>query len=157
MEINPNFMAPCGLYCGVCGVLYATLDNNVKFKERLLGVYKGGLPGGESLSIEDIRCRGCLSEEPFVYCTRCAIKDCTRDKGYAGCHECEEFPCKLIEDFPIEVGKRVILRTIPHWRQVGTERFVQNEESRYVCSGCGHRLFRGAKRCNKCKLEVDMD
>ena len=34
MEINPNFLAPCGLYCGVCGVYYATKDKNEKFKER---------------------------------------------------------------------------------------------------------------------------
>jgi hypothetical protein len=24
MEINPKFLAPCGLYCGVCAVYYAT-------------------------------------------------------------------------------------------------------------------------------------
>ena len=51
MEINPEFLAPCGLYCGVCGILYATRDNNLKFKERLLGVYKGKLSGSEDLSV----------------------------------------------------------------------------------------------------------
>ena len=40
MKINPNFLAPCGLYCGVCAVYYATKDNNLKFKERLVDVYK---------------------------------------------------------------------------------------------------------------------
>ena len=44
MEINPNFLAPCGLYCGVCAVYYATKDENEKFKERLVGVYKGKTP-----------------------------------------------------------------------------------------------------------------
>ncbi len=28
MEINPEHIAPCGFYCGVCGVYYATRDNN---------------------------------------------------------------------------------------------------------------------------------
>jgi len=35
MEINPNFLAPCGLYCGVCGIYYATRDENEKFKNSL--------------------------------------------------------------------------------------------------------------------------
>ncbi|MFC1822123.1 DUF3795 domain-containing protein [Thermodesulfobacteriota bacterium] len=40
MEINPNFLAPCGLYCGVCGVYYATRDKNLKFLEKLFAFYK---------------------------------------------------------------------------------------------------------------------
>jgi len=38
MEIEPKFLAQCGLYCGVCGVYYATRDNNTKFLERLLAI-----------------------------------------------------------------------------------------------------------------------
>jgi hypothetical protein len=34
MGIRPEWIAPCGLHCGVCGALYATRDNNRKFKER---------------------------------------------------------------------------------------------------------------------------
>jgi len=63
MKINPDFLAPCGLYCGVCAVLYATRENNLKFKEKLVGLYKGRLPETENLSVEDIHCKGCLSEE----------------------------------------------------------------------------------------------
>jgi predicted RNA-binding Zn-ribbon protein involved in translation (DUF1610 family) len=51
----------------------------------------------------------------------------------------------------------VILRAIPYWREHGTEKYVRDEEARYVCPGCGHKLFRGAKRCNKCKVAVDLD
>lgn len=29
---NTDLMAPCGLYCGLCGVYIATRDENVKFK-----------------------------------------------------------------------------------------------------------------------------
>jgi len=55
------------------------------------------------------------------------------------------------------VGKKVILRAIPHWRSVGTEKWVEDEEARYLCPSCGHKLFRGAKQCNKCKTSVDLD
>ena len=37
MEVNPNFLAPCGLYCGVCGVYYATRDQNRGFTESAPG------------------------------------------------------------------------------------------------------------------------
>jgi len=157
MEINPDYIAPCGLYCGVCGILYATLNDNWKFKEKLLGVYKGKLPERENLSVEDIHCKGCLSDKPFYFCRECAIKDCATKKGYTGCHECTDFPCTLIEEFPIPLGKKVILRAIPYWREVGTEKWVIDEEARYICPECGQKLFRGAKRCNRCKTPVDLD
>jgi hypothetical protein len=157
MEINPDYIAPCGLYCGVCAILYVTLDDNWKFRERLVGVYKGRLPNSENLSAEDIHCKGCLSAERFSFCNQCAIRDCTAKKGYAGCHECEDFPCKLIEEFSIPVGKKVILRAIPYWREKGTEKWISDEEARYICPECGHKLFRGAMRCNRCKTPVDLD
>ena len=157
MRINPDCAAPCGLYCGVCAILYASRDDNLKLKEKLVELYKDRLPGGDRLSVQDIRCKGCLSEEPFVYCKQCDIKTCTKSKGYAGCHECADFPCSLVEEFPMPVGKKVILRAIPHWREVGTEKWIEDEESRYHCPECGHKLFRGARRCNRCTREVDLD
>jgi len=157
MKINPDFLAPCGLYCGVCAVYYATRERNEKFKEKLVGVYKGKLPGAEDLSTDDIQCEGCLSDNPFGFCKSCSIRECAQSRGYSGCHECDDFPCQFIEDFPMPVGKKVILRAIPYWRKWGTEKWVLDEEDRYICPECGHKLFRGAKRCNKCKVAVDLD
>ncbi len=147
--INRDLLAPCGLYCGVCGILIAHKSNDQKFKERLSTVY--------GCSPDDIACKGCLSEATFIYCQTCPIKSCTRSKDYEGCHECSDFPCKLIEDFPVPVGKKVILRAIPAWRELGTERWIDEEEKRYNCPSCGYPLFRGAKRCRSCKEPVDCD
>ncbi|MDY6951279.1 MAG: DUF3795 domain-containing protein [Thermodesulfobacteriota bacterium] len=163
MTINPDLLSPCGLYCGVCAVYMAHQDNNLKFKERLLQVYqgkvpgKGKLPNAYALSIEDIRCRGCLSEDPFVHCRQCDIKKCTREKGYLGCHQCDDFPCHYVDSFPMTVGKKVILRAIPYWREKGTAKWVRDEEARYVCPECGNRVFRGVARCNRCKVDLDLD
>ena len=163
MEINPAFVSPCGLYCGVCAIHMADRDNNIKFKEALVKVYqgkmegKGELPDSASLTVEDIRCKGCLSDDRFLYCQRCAIRDCVEEKGFTGCHECDAFPCRHIEEFPMTVGKKVILRAIPYWREVGTERWIEDEEERYTCPTCGQKLFRGAQRCNQCKTTLDLD
>ncbi|MBN2232210.1 MAG: DUF3795 domain-containing protein [Deltaproteobacteria bacterium] len=163
MTVNLDWLAPCGLYCGVCAILIADREDNQKFKEALVKLYRGGvvgkgtLPGSENLTVDDIRCDGCLAEERFLHCRQCAIRDCVEAKGYAGCHECRDFPCEHIETFPMTVGKKVMLRAIPHWRAVGTEQWVRDEETRYVCPSCGNRVFRGATRCNRCKAELDLD
>ena len=163
MKANPALVAPCGLYCGVCAIYMAGRDNNLKFKKRLVDVYKDDVPGkgkldnSENLSVDDIKCRGCLSDEVFIYCKQCEIKNCTKEKGYSGCHQCDEFPCQYIENFPMTVGKKVILRTIPYWREVGTDKFLEDEEARYVCSECGNKVFRGVVKCNKCKADLDLD
>jgi hypothetical protein len=163
MKFDPYLVAPCGLYCGVCAIYIAHRDDNQKFKERLLNVYqgkvhgKGKLPNAEDLSVEDIRCRGCVSDDRFMHCQQCDIRDCSREKVFTGCHQCNEFPCHRIAGFPMAVGKKVILRAIPHWREVGTEKWIEDEEARYICPECGNKLFRGVVRCNKCKVEVDLD
>ena len=163
MAINPDFVSPCGLYCGVCAIYMAHRDNNLKFKERLVKLYqgevsgKGTLPNSENLSVEDIKCRGCLSDERFMHCRQCEIRACAQGKGFTGCHQCDEFPCQTIDKFPMAVGKKVILRAIPYWREVGTEKWIGDEEARYVCPECGQKVFRGAVTCNRCKANLDLD
>jgi hypothetical protein len=148
--VDKNLLAPCGLYCGVCAIRMAYRDGNEKFKERLVPVY--GLK-----STDEIRCEGCMSEDRFMYCQVCPIRDCVTAKGFEGCHQCEEWPCKLIEDFPLPVGKRVMLRAIPEWKKLGTEAWVEAEEKRYHCPECDYAVFRGAKRCRNCGIELDVD
>ena len=151
MTIKKELLAPCGLYCGVCGIRIAYLDDNQKFKERLCTVY-----GTET---EDIRCEGCLAaeEQVFIYCRTCPIKSCTQEKNLEGCHQCDDFPCEHIDNFPLAVGKKVILRAVPQRREWGDEKWVQEEEKRYVCPHCGYKIFRGAKRCRQCKEPLDLD
>ncbi|GAB4349187.1 MAG: DUF3795 domain-containing protein [Candidatus Abyssubacteria bacterium] len=149
MAVNRDLLAPCGLYCGVCGIYIADRDQNTKFKERLATVY--------GVAPEELRCRGCMSDAPFGYCKTCLIKSCTREKQYQGCHQCTDFPCGHITNFPFEAGRKVMLRAIPQWREMGTEKWVEAEEARYHCPECGSALFRGAKRCHQCRVPVDVD
>ncbi len=153
VEVKKELMAPCGLYCGVCAVYIAHRDENLKFKKALLPIYKAF-----AKTVDDIACTGCLSDGVvFPVCRHCPIKECALEKGLDGCHQCDEWPCKYIENFPLAVGKKVIHRTIPVWRKLGDEEFVRQEEERYHCPECGNTLFRGAKRCNQCKTPVNID
>ena len=86
-----------------------------------------------------------MSDTRATFCQVCHIRSCVQEKGYQGCHECDDWPCEYIESFPVPVGKKVIMRAIPHWREVGAEKYVADEEKRYLCPSCGYHLFRGAK------------
>ena len=149
MDNRKALKAPCGMYCGVCCIYIAHRYNNIKFKERLTTVYGVGVDG--------IRCRGCLSDEVFTYCRVCSIRSCVAGKGIEGCDECSDFPCRFIEDFPLPVCKKVILRAVPAWGKLGTVRWMEEEERRYHCPDCGYPLFRGAQRCRQCQRPVDVD
>ena len=149
MTINKEWASPCGLYCGVCGIRMAYRDNNEKFKERLSTVY--------NLPPDQIRCKGCLSDDVFEYCKVCPVKSCVSAKGFEGCHDCSDFPCDVIKNFPMPVGRKVILRAVPFRREHGTDKWMEDEEKRYVCPKCGQQIFRGAKRCNQCKEPLDID
>ena len=53
---NKSLMAPCGLYCGVCGVYIATRDGNEKFR-AVMGSLYGTKP-------EETECLGCMQPDP---------------------------------------------------------------------------------------------
>ena len=155
---NKDLMAPCGLYCGTCGVYIATRDINEKFRGIMANLY--------GTRLEDTACTGCMQAEPpeclYEYCKICKIRDCVKSKEFYSCHQCEEWPCDLIENFGLATGVRVMKRTIPVWREKvaehgdekGSIEWARHECDRYHCSSCGSPLFRGAQRCRVCKKTV---
>jgi hypothetical protein len=155
---NKNLLAPCGLYCGVCGVYISNRDNDIKFRKVLARLY-GSKP-------EDTKCLGCMQKEPieciYGYCKKCEIRSCIQAKNFYSCHQCSDFPCSLIENFIIPVGKRVMKRAIPKWKELverlgdekGSIEWARSECEHYHCPDCGAPLFRGAVRCRNCRAEV---
>ena len=140
--INHELVSPCGLYCGVCGIYYATANGDDQLKEKLAKAY-GDTP-------DKISCHGCRSNSVYWYCAVCAVKSCAMEKDYLGCHQCISFPCDKIDNFPVPEGKKNILRAIPRWKELDTEEFIKAEEKLFSCDNCGTKLFRGARKCRKC-------
>jgi hypothetical protein len=155
---NRDLMAPCGLYCGVCGVYIADRDGNEKFRDIMAKLY-GSAP-------ERTACLGCMQPDPprklYGYCKSCVIRDCVRSKNFYSCHQCGDWPCDRIENFPLATGVRVMKRTIPIWRakvvehgdEKGSVEWARSECERYHCPHCGKPLFRGAQRCRACRNPV---
>jgi uncharacterized protein DUF3795 len=159
--LDKRLMAPCGLYCGTCGVYLSNRDNNEKFRSILANLY-GSKP-------EDTRCLGCMQDDPpeclYDFCKNCKLRDCIKEKGFYSCHQCSDWPCKLVEEFPLPVGRRVMKRAIPKWRELaaklgdeeGSQAWARGECERYRCSHCGQPLFRGAITCRGCKRDVSAE
>ena len=109
---NKSLMAPCGLYCGACGIYIATRDGNDKFKQIMGNLY-GTKP-------EETECLGCMQPDPpekrYVFCSACKIRDCVKSKSYYSCHQCEDWPCSMIENFGLATGVRVMKKAIPIWQ-----------------------------------------
>ena len=55
------------------------------------------------------------------------------------------------------LAKKAILDALPYRREVGTEKWIEDEEARYICPECGNKVFRGAVKCNQCKAKLDLD
>jgi hypothetical protein len=98
----------------------------------------------------------------YGFCQRCPLRDCVRAKGFYSCHQCDEFPCAYVDNFPLPVGRRTMKRAIPKWRELAAElgdeegsvAWARHECERYHCPDCGEPLFRGAVRCRNCKREL---
>jgi len=153
-----DLMAPCGLYCGACGVYIATRDGNEKLK-AVMGKLYGTKP-------EETECLGCMQPDPpkklYSFCETCKIRNCARSRGCYSCHQCKQWPCNMIENFSYVVGTRVMKRAIPLWRakvaehgdEKGSIEWARAECERYHCPSCGKPLFRGAQTCRACKRPV---
>ncbi len=155
---NKDLMAPCGLYCGVCGIYIATRDLNEEFKTMITNLYR--------TKLEDTECMGCMQPDPpkklYNFCKICKIRDCVRSQGYYSCHQCKEWPCTMIENFELAGGSRVMKRAIPIWRskvakygdEDGSVEWAKAECKRYHCSACGKPVFMFAQHCITCRTRL---
>jgi hypothetical protein len=73
-----RFDSFCGLYCGACETLIANMENKVNELAKNLG-----------RTSEDVTCHGCKTTVNSVYCRKCELKRCAKDRKIEFCCECE--------------------------------------------------------------------
>ena len=143
MSVKNEYLSPCGMYCNVCSVRVAYQNNDQILKEKLASFF--------GTSSENIVCEGCLSGKTFQFVKICPVKACAQKKNLEGCHECDDFPCNNIKNFPMEIAINGILESVPLRKVLGTERWVAEVEKHYTCSKCGTLLYRHATECSNCQ------
>ena len=81
--------APCGLDCFNCPLYEGNITE--EWKKQVSTFLK--------IPVEETPCKGCRGENgncKFAPNNRCATWDCVQEKGLTYCHECADFPCKLL-------------------------------------------------------------
>jgi hypothetical protein len=146
MKVNKDLLAPCGLYCGVCSIYYADKHNDERLKVKLSGIY-GFKP-------ESLKCDGCLSNRKTAFCESCKIRSCVTTKGISGCHQCSDFPCTNIMNFPFKNATQFMLKSTNYRKGKTDAQWAKWETDNWTCKVCGAPTFRGARRCPKCKSDL---
>ncbi|MBN1262590.1 MAG: DUF3795 domain-containing protein [Anaerolineae bacterium] len=134
-------LAVCGLFCGAC---YH---------------YRASFPEGRHLlaasgkRLEAFVCRGCLSEQHYIHpgCAQCVLRACAAERGIPDCGACDAYPCETWLAFQNDgrVHHRYIAENLQKRRDLGTERWLKYEETRWRCA-CGQPFSWYESHCSSC-------
>jgi hypothetical protein len=139
-EIHMDYVLDgyCGIYCGACPVILATMRDE---------------PG----DVEP--CHGCKSQKPAGFCYTCEIKACARNKGYDFCVQCNglttcEFLKKLVSNEQYPYGQ-CVFNNMQVIRDEGLPKWLEMQEKRWSCTFCGetHSWYQGT--CQQCGKAVE--
>ena len=127
--VKENSMAaPCGLYCGIC-----------------------------SFYVVNKECHGCFCE-----CGDCSAsyrhkkcdlyQCCVEQRGYEGCHECEELPCSRLIRFcsdPVWTSHSPVIENLRRRKAVGTEKWLEEQRKIFGDKRILKRWLWQHKECKK--------
>jgi hypothetical protein len=136
----------CGLYCASCAVYIATKTNT---REKL--AKESGIPYDQTI------CYGCKSDINPKWCVECKLKLCAKEKKVDFCFQCDEYPCKNLEDFkndpkyPYHCEIYEYMETI---KKEGKEKWLKKMRSRWTCADCNKPSSWFETSCSQCGLPL---
>jgi hypothetical protein len=86
----------CGLNCAKCDI-YQAGHGNEKLREEMVEWFRK--ERNETVKPEQIRCEGCRGSLEVHWSPDCRIMLCAEKKALQYCFQCEDFPCKILEEF----------------------------------------------------------
>ncbi|MHC1770541.1 MAG: DUF3795 domain-containing protein [Flexilinea sp.] len=135
--MEEELIAPCGMNCGIC-VSYLAM----KFDLKKQGFQKS-------------YCAGCLPRNKncvFIK-KRC---DLLGNGLVRFCYECEIFPCSRLKDLDMRYRTRYhmsMIENLEFIQEYGIEKFLEKEEEKWRCHGCGEVICCHNGLCLHCDLE----
>ena len=144
----------CGLYCGTCPSYLAYRKNDVEQLERISQAM--------DISIEEIRCDGCLSDKVMPYCVECkaGFRQCAREKKVTWCFECSDFPCQRLRGFTnVHIVSGIshhahVIGDLQYMKEHGVEQWVEGQERGGRCPQCWERLYWFDRECPNCHFQI---
>jgi len=157
---NKDFDSYCGIFCEACDIQVAA-KTGIKSKfatfwsEKNIELYQKSQ--GYTYDTKDqfkLKCSGCKSEEVFINCRICKIRECAISKGVEHCSNCKDYKCLLFINF--EKGKAIL----PHLAQaetnlntiqsVGMEAWKMDQTKKWACPNCQTSFSWYATSCKNC-------
>ena len=127
----PEFIAPCGMNCGICVAFFGYTMRGEKRKHS---------------------CDTCRSRK-----SQCAFikKECDKlaTNQIEYCFECTDFPCKNLRTLDRRYKNNYGMSMIENLKYVqanGIEKFLKNEERRWKCLNCGGTICVHNRTCYDC-------
>jgi len=131
MNNRRDEVAPCGVFCSACP----------SFKKSCLG------------------CSSNEKNQKRISKWNCKIRQCCYEKKHIDyCANCEDFPCKIIDNKLIkshEDDNRFKYRhEIPDdfkkIKLLGIDEFIEQKKKDYLCKKCGGTIFFYSYKCSQC-------
>lgn len=145
-----RFDTYCGLYCGACEILNARTEEQ---KQKVVRDWREMW----TVSPEQVTCRGCKTEKPFLMCRNCRIKDCASEKGLEFCYQCPDYPCEHYRRSQDYISKYEHLQ---HWKTArqnlefirthGVAAWLEEQKSVWSCPDCATHFSWYMERCPDC-------
>jgi len=143
-----RYDAYCGLDCGACPVGLANELNDEAGLQKMAEEW--------GVKREDVICSGCKTATIAPFCARCEMRICAMEKGLEFCSQCDLFPCKIITDFKNDKAPHhsAIFENLKEIGKIGVEAWLETENRRWACGGCGTRFTWYSEKCTSCGEEL---
>lgn len=141
-NLNKEYIAYCGVYCGACSLRLAGQDEDLRhLTEKARNLEPSELQYW-------LTCPGCRSGS---HRSDCDFRICATGKGLNHCIDCAEFPCKLHEEFNSDGAPHHAnsIARLTELKNMGEDAWLAAQEKKWVCS-CGARLSWFLPECLKC-------
>lgn len=141
----PVTAAVCGLPCDACSIFIGSHEDPAR-----LGLFAARM----GWSAEQAHCDGCRSEKRTPYCQACDLYACAERRGHAFCVECEEYPCKNLDEFMRDKPHRTeIYLSLARIGEIGAEAWLEEAKEHYSCPACHTLNSAYDLKCRKCGHE----
>ena len=134
MTTRADLIAACGMNCGIC-LAYLRERN---------------------------QCPGCRDNGPgrLAHFTTCIIRNCetVKESPSGFCYECPRLPCRRLKALDKRYRTKYgmsMLQNLEHIRVHGVSAFVERENERWRCDGCGGVICVHRGICFQCGQKPD--
>jgi hypothetical protein len=136
--MEEHLIAPCGMNCALC-VSYLAMQNHLKeqgFNKKY--------------------CPGCLPRGK--HCVHMQAHCDLVGKGLVRfCFECEDFPCSRLKTLDQRYRTKYhmsMIANLEYIKEFGIQKFLQKQESEWLCPECGGVICCHNGLCLNCDLDT---